>query len=53
MIGNVTPEEAKAVITKYFGGWKAVGAKPETDLPAAPPNKTSDYGGPQCAPGSG
>jgi zinc protease len=41
VIGNVTPEEAKAVITKYFEGWKAVGDKPETDLPAAPPNKAS------------
>jgi zinc protease len=41
VIGNITPDEAKAVITKYFAGWKAVGAKPETDLPAAPPNKAA------------
>jgi zinc protease len=41
VIGNITPDEAKAVITKYFGGWKAVGAKPETDLPKAPPNKSA------------
>ena len=39
VIGNVPPEEAKAVITKYFGGWKAEGAKPDTDLPTAPANK--------------
>jgi len=41
VIGNVTPEEAKGVITKYFGGWKAVGPKPETDVPLAPPNKAA------------
>ena len=41
VIGNVTPDEAKAVITKYFNGWKAEGAQPETDLPTAPANKAS------------
>jgi zinc protease len=39
VIGNSPPEKAQAVITKYFGGWKAEGPKPETDLPLAPPNK--------------
>ena len=38
VIGKVTPAEAKAVIEKYFGGWKASGAKPPTDLPAVPNN---------------
>jgi zinc protease len=41
VIGNVKPDEAQAVIAKYFGGWKAVGAKPETDLPTAPPNQAA------------
>jgi zinc protease len=41
VIGNVTPDQAQAVIAKYFDGWKAVGAKPETDLPAAPSNKAA------------
>jgi len=41
VIGNVTPEEAKTIITKYFAGWKAVGAKPETDLPVEPSNKAA------------
>jgi zinc protease len=39
VIGNIAPDEAKAVITKYFAGWKAEGAKPETDMPTAPANK--------------
>jgi zinc protease len=38
VIGNVKPEQAQSVIAKYFSGWKATGAKPQTDLPKAPPN---------------
>lgn len=41
IIGDITPDEAKAVITKSFGDWKAVGPKPETTLPAVPVNKAS------------
>src|SRR6202021_1328627 len=33
--------KAQAVITQYFGGWKAVGPKPDSDLPPAPPNKAA------------
>ena len=39
VIGKVTPAEAKAAIEKYFGGWKATGPKPPTDLPAVPNNR--------------
>ena len=41
VIGDVKPQAAEAVIAKYFGGWKAVGPKPETDLPVTPPNKSA------------
>ena len=38
VIGNISPDAAKATIEKYFGEWKASGAPPETDLPPVPPN---------------
>jgi zinc protease len=41
VIGEVTPERAKRVMEKYFGGWEADGPKPQTDLPPVPPNKPS------------
>lgn len=41
VIGDVTPQEAKAVIGKWFGDWKATGAKPNTTLPSVPLNKPS------------
>jgi zinc protease len=41
VIGNVTPERARAVVEKYFGAWQATGPKPEIDLPPVPPNTPS------------
>ena len=41
VIGDTTPDEAKAVINKWFGTWKAEGSKPDTTLPAIPVNKAS------------
>ncbi|HEY7217758.1 MAG TPA: pitrilysin family protein [Candidatus Binatia bacterium] len=41
VIGKVAPEQARAVIEKYFGQWKASGAKPATDLPPVPRNQAS------------
>jgi len=41
VIGDVSAEEAKSVVEKWFGDWKASGAKPEITLPAIPANKAS------------
>jgi zinc protease len=41
VIGNVTPENAVAVVSKYFGDWKAEGPKPNTLFPPAPANSVS------------
>jgi zinc protease len=39
VIGDVTPEEAQAVIVKWFGDWKAVGPKPDVTLPSVAMNR--------------
>jgi zinc protease len=49
VIGKTTPEAARAVIEKYFGGWTATGPKPETDLPSAPPNKAASLAVPDAS----
>jgi zinc protease len=41
VIGDVTADEAKGVIEKWFGDWKATGPKPETTLQAIPVNQAS------------
>jgi zinc protease len=41
VIGKIAPESAVAVISKYFGGWKAEGPKPNTLFPPAPANAVS------------
>ncbi len=41
VIGNITPENAVAVIEKYFGDWKAEGEKPNTLFPPVPTNSVS------------
>jgi zinc protease len=38
VIGKVQPQAARALLSRYFGDWKASGPKPVIDLPAAPPN---------------
>jgi len=41
VIGDITIDEARPVIEKWFGGWKATGAKPVVALPAVPVNGPS------------
>jgi zinc protease len=41
VIGDVTPADARTVIEKWFGDWKATGDKPNTTLPPVPVNKSS------------
>jgi zinc protease len=41
VIGDITPEEARAEIEKDFGQWAASGAKPDVVLPPVPANKPS------------
>jgi zinc protease len=41
VIGKVDPQQAEAVIEKYFGRWSAQGPKPDTLWPAVPLNKVS------------
>ena len=48
VIGNITPEKARATIEKYFGGWTATGPKPDTDLPAVPANATTNLAVPDA-----
>jgi zinc protease len=42
VIGDVTPEDAKSVVGKWFAGdWKPAGAKPDVTLPRVPLNEAS------------
>ena len=41
VIGDVTAAEARPVIEKWFGAWRANGPKPDITLPPVPRNKVS------------
>lgn len=38
VIGDTTPDQAKAIVEKYFGGWSASGPKPNVYPSPVPPN---------------
>ncbi len=38
IVGDITPEHARAAVEREFGGWTAPGPKPAIDLPPIPPN---------------
>jgi len=38
VVGNVDPAQAKQVVQRAFGAWKATGARPEVDYAAVAPN---------------
>ncbi|MDD5168728.1 MAG: pitrilysin family protein [Syntrophales bacterium] len=41
VIGQVTAKQARGAVKRYFGAWKAAGAKPVTDLPPVPISRPS------------
>ncbi len=41
VIGNTTPQAARAAVEKYFGGWGATGPRPTIEPPPVPPNAPS------------
>jgi zinc protease len=41
VIGDITMDEARPVIEKYFGAWQVTGPKPDVVLPPVPGNKPS------------
>jgi zinc protease len=44
VIGDITPEEAKTVVAKWFSGsWKTSGPKPDVTLPKVPLNAPSVF----------
>ena len=38
VIGDIEPQQARSAVEKWFGSWKAIGTKPEVELPRVPPN---------------
>jgi zinc protease len=41
VIGKITPNDARKIIEKEFGGWSATGPKPDTNLPAVATNRSA------------
>src|SRR5439155_7238747 len=49
VIGRVTPDTARAVIERHFGGWPAEGPTPVTDLPPVSLNRAAAVNVPNAA----
>ncbi|MET3654887.1 M16 family metallopeptidase [Dyella japonica] len=49
VVGNVAPEQVKAVVEKTFGQWRAQAEKPDADYPAVPGNKPADLHTPDAS----
>src|SRR5215510_3205813 len=43
IVGDIDPAEARSIIEKYFGGWKADGATPDPTLPPVAKNTARDF----------
>jgi len=43
VVGDVTPDQARATVEKYFGAWQARGPKPDVVPRAVPVNSRSDH----------
>jgi len=41
VIGNISPQQARATIEQHFGAWSASGPTPQVDLPTVPPNRAA------------
>jgi zinc protease len=42
VVGNISPQTARAAIEREFGAWHASGAPPKLELPAVPLNPSAD-----------
>ncbi len=48
VIGDVTPDQAEASISKWFGAWAATGPQPQTQLPPVPQSAASSVNVPNA-----
>ena len=49
VIGNVTVDEAKSVIARHFGNWRAAGPAPNVDPAPVPPNSANAFAIPDAS----
>ena len=49
IVGKVDPAQAKQVVERAFGTWKAEGTKPDVDYAAVPPNKPGQFNVPDAS----